>query len=340
MCVSLNLNNLPSKFKPFLLGEATDTIAIKEQIDEAFVKGPTYLKSTNIFTAGNWILKKGRTDGLLTTPDTHLYRVRKAEKIRKYIADHHLEAHLMVPKKYLYWRESEKQFYVVSEKVTLSEAVAKPVSTSFENQLKAIATLFGGQLKALSENKPQKVLTDTQAKALAELSTIGYTDLTYNNLFFTPDGKIAIIDTEPQKRALKKLVCKSKLAWFFGNKASLLTAQALVGIAKLKLYCNSKSSQEEVSKVEKRHALKDIAKLVGKIALLSFALYLTCSAVALLPISTTAIAAITFTLTSITVIKSITLALGILNTLYAWYLSSHYETSLPQIGRLEAQGFV
>ncbi len=69
-------------------------------------------------------------------------------------------------------------------------------------------------MKAFAKNSPQRSLTPIQAKTLANISILGCTDLSYNNLYFTQDGKVALIDTEPHKRALKK-ICKSSSLFFF-----------------------------------------------------------------------------------------------------------------------------
>jgi len=81
--------------------------------------------------------------------------VRKAEKIRTYIRQNQLEAHITVPRKYLYWNEQESQFYTVAEKVKLSKYVATPASKEIETAFKADTTV-GGQGQALANNAPKK----------------------------------------------------------------------------------------------------------------------------------------------------------------------------------------
>src|SRR5687768_4774763 len=95
-----SINNFSPKFQPFLIGSPTCPAKIKDEIDTIFKQPLKPLKSNYIFDAGKWILKLGRTNGI-TTPDTHLYRVRKAEKIRSYIHQNNLDAHIAVPRKYL-----------------------------------------------------------------------------------------------------------------------------------------------------------------------------------------------------------------------------------------------
>ena len=273
------LNTLPAKFQPFLIGSPTCLCPadLKEKIDSLFIQGSATQLKEHIFETKDWVLKLGRQDGLLTTPDTHLYRVRKAEKIRTYVQQNHLENAIAVPKKYLYWCEQENRFYVVAEKMALSKEVAAPKSQEMEAAFKGFyateaGQLAAGQIKALAENAPKRSLTPDQAKALAELSILGYTDLTYNNLYFTQDGKIAIIDTEPQKRALKKKKLSNFIdSFFMVDKGFLLSMQSIAGIAKLKLYIDDQTALSNVEKVEKNHVLWRIAILITKISIVALA---------------------------------------------------------------------
>lgn len=73
--------NLPNKFFPFLLGHPSCASSdIKNEIDQIMQSCLIVDLKNNVFDCGKWILKYPRTDGLATNPDTHLYRVRKAEK--------------------------------------------------------------------------------------------------------------------------------------------------------------------------------------------------------------------------------------------------------------------
>jgi len=301
--MNTNPTNLHSKFHPYLLGHASCSANFKNEIDEIVEKPVTELKS-NVVDAGKWILKVGRRDGLLTTEDTHLYRIRKAEKIRSYIRENGLEASLAVPKKYLYWNEKQGEFYVVSEKLDLSPEVAKPRTKELEDEFKAACGL-GWQAKALSEGKPMRAFTPVQAKALAELSFLGYTDLSYNNLYFTKEGKVAIIDTEPQKRGLKKAFAENLVIRYLRDKSSLLTEQSVAGIAKLKLSVSDPLALKEIEQVEKSHVLWNLAQLVGKIAILSLAIYFVPAATALVPIAEVS-----------TVLKIFLISIGILKVTF------------------------
>lgn len=328
---TINLSNLPSKFQPFLIGSSTCPVS-KDEIDAIFQQSLQPLKSDYIFDAGKWVLKLGRTDGLATTDDTHLYRVRKAEKIRTYICQNNLEEHIVVSKKYLYWHESERKFYVVSEKMDLSAEVATPASKDIEAVFKA--GQFSGQAGALTNNAPKRSLTPTQAKALAELSILGYTDLTYNNLYFTKDGKVAVIDTEPVKRFVKKLKssCPS-----LEDMGCLLTAQSIAGIAKLKLYTNDPVALRAVQKVEKNHVLWRIAVLITKISVVTLAIYFTPTITALIPIAAVALT-LKVSFIAVAVLKNCNLIGSVIGVYGLWSLSYQGFQGVDQIGEWETQG--
>ena len=105
--MNTNVNNLHSKFHPYLLGHASCPANFKKDIDKVF-KQPLKVLKNNIFDAGDWVLKLPRTVGA-TTHDANLYRVRKAEKIRSYICKYGLKDELIVPQKYLYWHQNTRQ---------------------------------------------------------------------------------------------------------------------------------------------------------------------------------------------------------------------------------------
>lgn len=335
--MNITMDSLPHKFYPFLLGHPSCPSKIKEEIDKVFEKPLVPLKSNYIFDAGKYVLKLERTDGSLTTPDTHMYRVRKAEKIRKYIVKNHLENQLMVPEKFLYWRETDRKFYVISEKVCLSDEVAKLVSDSVEILYKQGGQTLGGQIAALAANKPKRNLTPEQAKGLAELSVLGYTDLTYNNAYFTLDGKVAIIDTEPIKRSLKKIMFKNKFTWM-GDKGALLSQQTISGIAKLKLYCADEKALREVETVEKKHVVWSIAKLVGKIALVCLAISFVPSVAALLPIGGILATSLSAFVITVLVVKTVSLVACAGGVAYVWKLSHDGVQGVVKIFSMEKLG--
>lgn len=295
------------------------------------------LKSNYIFDAGKWVLKLGRTDGLNTTPDTHLYRVRKVEKIRTYIHQNNLEAHIAVPRKYLYWNTTKNQFYVVAEKMNLSSEVGTP-SADVEAIFKQ-ASAFGGQLRALANNAPRRSLTPTQAKALAELSFLGYTDLTYNNLHFTHDGKVAIIDTEPVKRSLKKMQKSNFFVFLFGDKGARLSQQSIAGIAKLKLYTDNPIALQAVQRVEKNLVLWSIAQLITKISAVTLAIYFAPAIMAVIPIAAVATTLIV-SFIAIAILKNLFLILNIFSVYRVWNHSCQGLQGVVKIVKMEKQGML
>lgn len=328
-----SINNLPSKFQPFLIGSPNCSANIKNEIDTIFQQPLEPLKSNYIFDAGKWVLKLGRTDGLNTTPDTHLYRVRKAEKIRTFIHQNNLDDHIAVSKKLIYLNTSQNQFYVVAEKMDLSSEVATPSSVENETALKSLSSL-GGQVQALANNAPKRSLTPIQAKTLAELSVLGSTDLSFNNLYFTRDGKVAIIDTEPQKRSLKKTVMKSLFFVLFGDKGALLSQQSLAGIAKLKIYVDNPIALKAVQRVERNHVLWSISKLITKFAVVTLAIYFSPGIKKLVPIAAVA-TTLKVSFIAVAVLKSIFLTTNIVSIYMVWHLSFQGLQGIGQIGNME-----
>lgn len=335
----LTFNNIPSKFSPFLIGSSSCQADIKNDIDAVFEKSPLKcMKSNYIIDAGKWVLKLPRTD-MPTAADSHIYRVRKAEKIRNYIQKNHLENDLVVPKKYLYWKESEQKFYTVAEKLDLSEEVVETASIEVENSFKQFSHI-GGQIEVLaSQNCKKRSLNPVQAKALAELSILGYTDLTYNNLYFTKDGKVAIIDTEPVKRLFKKAIKSSPIFYIFGNMSITKCQQALVGIAKLKVSINNPEALKAVEKVERNHALWNIALSITKIAFTSLCIYFAPTVTANIQIAAIEkIVRVSFKIFAI--FKNVYFVLGLIGTCVIWKKSCSGLNGLNDIALMEMNGLI
>ncbi len=199
---------------------------------------------------------------------------------------------------------------------------------------------LGGQILAYAQNKPKKELSVIQARALAELSTIGLTDLSYNNIYFTQDGKVAILDTEPLKRGLKKAYFANRiLSALVMHKDSLLAHQALTGTAKLKSYCLPQA-REAVENVEKKLVLWTIARLTTKIALGCLVFSFTPSILALIPLSAYLIIPISLALKTSAVMKSLTALVQIISLYFTWSLSHNKYTGLTAINQLEQQGYL
>ncbi|MFY7842955.1 MAG: hypothetical protein ACOVOR_02960 [Rhabdochlamydiaceae bacterium] len=263
---SITINNLPLKFRPFLLGSPSCSANIKPEIDAIFQKDLKPLEkafSSYIFDGGNYVIKDMTqgpryliTDAFGEEPstsiDTHLYRVKKAEKIRTYIQKNNLGDHLVVPKKYIYWHEQKEQFYIIAEKINLSESNY------------GVDTL-------------RQQLTPIQAKTLTQLSANGYIDLSYNKFKLTQDGKVALINTQPLKRFAEKAETSRSLSFLlsFIDRTALLTRLSIAGIAKLKTGIVNPNVLKEVKNVERNHVLCTLIQLIGNLFLASMVFYFT-----------------------------------------------------------------
>jgi len=156
--------------KAFESRESLDQQSIRTYIFEAKSLTMRAKSSGAIVKTGSWIVKNRRCD-METTDDTHLYRVRKAEKLRKYIEAHGLQDRFAVPKKFLYYRKAEEMFYVVSKKLALSVKVAAPneeAANYFKQEGKdALARLFLQRCKksfaALITYKCKKIVCELSA---------------------------------------------------------------------------------------------------------------------------------------------------------------------------------
>jgi hypothetical protein len=343
-------SNLPSKFNTHYLGhkKCIAPPGTKEEIDAIFEQNSyKNLKDGYIFQSEDkkWFVKgERRSNGgaqILTTPDTHLYRVRKSIKVQNYIKKNHLEGSLAVPEKYLYWDSKLGKFFTVARSMDLSNEVAELFDSNQHFDSSA-----GGQVKALMMKSPTRAITPIQAKALAELSFKGLTDYSYNNLFFTKAGQVAILDTEPVKRAATKFSYNISNHWFkgsmnylFGNYSTWKLTNAIAGTAKLKFVCPNPEALKEVERVEKKHVLWHISKLITKIALVSLAFYALPSAIALLSLTGVAVTLISVTAKTLLAFKLISLLInGVVSALFVWKAS--LPNNLNTIVQLELQGLI
>lgn len=342
--MNYTLSTLPPKFRPYVLGSAQCSAppGTKEAIDAVFTQPLISLKGNYIFDVGNWVLKLNRTDGIPATEDSFLYRVRKAEKLRRHIQQNGLQNDLVVPQKFLYWHETQHRFYVVSQKIDLSSDVVQPTKEAHDAYKafpKDAIDQIGGQFKSLLTGIPtQRPLTPLQAKGLAELAVLGYTDQSYNNVFFTRDGKVAIIDTEPVKRLAKKKVFQSKVWAWLWDKGFLKAQHTLTGLAKLKGDCSDPLALKEVEKVEKKHVLWSIAKLVAKIAIVALLFTAIVSAINIFSISGIALFGLAIPLAAFTS-KILVLMLNIASIMKLWSLSHQGIQGVGQIALLEMGGY-
>jgi hypothetical protein len=328
----MQLNTTPSdlnpKFYPYLIGrsecQAPDNYQPK--LKEIFSRELTpYSQRDYIFVEDDWFLKLPRRK-FPTTPDTHLYRVRKAEKIRRYIENRDLSEHFVVPKKYLYWHFN--QFYVVAEKLELSdeEATMKGTNHNFSDPKR------GEPCSASST--ATRALSVAQATGLAELAIYtGLTDLSYNNCHFTPDGKIAIVDTEPLGRVVKEWAKRT----FFEDLQAIKALQVVGGMAKLKTYCSNPEALIAVQKIERRYALSNLARLVCKIAMASLALVIFPYIIGYAPFGLVATSSLKFLAVSIAALKTIYLINSTVELYDRWWLSTQKKAGLQIIYGKESE---
>jgi len=210
---------------------------VNQAFGEVFKKYSREERWSNIFDIGEWFVK--RNNRIIHHFGENLYRVRKAKKIREYIIRNELTKHFIIPEKYICWIEIQQEFCVISKKIPLSQEI------------------------------PARELTPIQARSLAELSLLGYS-LDYKNLHFTPGGKVAIIDTKPKKRGIKKID-----VFHLRDRDSLITRQMLLEVAELKLYCHNPDALQAIEEVANKCVAKTIVKLIQKIAFASLVICCT-----------------------------------------------------------------
>ncbi len=101
--MGLTCLGLGQKFAPYILGNSQCTVSsdVINQIRDEF-GSKVYVKGGYISASEHWMFKTGRTDGVSTTEDAHAYRVRRAARMREYIAAKGLVDHFVVPQEWLY----------------------------------------------------------------------------------------------------------------------------------------------------------------------------------------------------------------------------------------------
>jgi hypothetical protein len=259
MSTIIRYSELPKKFLPYLL-----TNGNLATVDNAF-HSPS-LKRINDYTFGGsiCIFTRPRTDGVPALSDSHIYNVRKASKIYGYLKEHGLENHITLSPKRLYWN---KQFYVVSNKMNLTDEVISCASAEMESAIRDQAVLKR-QAAAFIDGPVQRDLTPIQARGLAELAVdCGFTGITRNNFSFTPEGRVVILHTDPLHRVVKKAKCSWK-SFLWNNKSSLCAQQAMMDIANLKIFCKDPAAKRAVDQVAFGHLLYHLFQLIAKVALI------------------------------------------------------------------------
>ena len=244
-----------------------------------------------------------------------------------------------MPQKYLYWRETERKFYVVAEKLDLSNEIAKP-HAEIEQPWRTCGDKFGGQIKKIGEGVQQRMITLLQARSLAQMSFLGYSDLTYNNLFFDKEGKIAIIDSEPLKKQFYDNINASWMK-YLADRSGLVAQHGLTGTAKLKTYCPTPDLLQEVEKVEKSHVLWYIAETITKLVLVVIAFKVTAGLA--IPFASVAFVALKVAAKTVLIMTGTLLLANGASVYSFWHLSHKTHPNfagLHQIYQIEMNGQV
>jgi hypothetical protein len=346
-----SIDNLKEKFFPHLIGHEKCPIedTKKQQIEEIFrdfdIQNHQFLENKNyIIDAGNWILKRARPK---LGHNTHLYRVRKAEKVRKYIQKNHLQDHFTVPEMWLY--NHNGTFFVVCEKLRLSNDIARLSATWLKESLLDDPQSFQNftQIQALRNNAPERDLTPIQAHTLAELAFKAHlTDLSFGNLFFTPDHKVALIDFEPIKRTIKKEKLQGFDPLLHNIRSHLSLLQSLTGTAKLKTYtsCNN-GAMQQIESVERKYICWHLATRVLRLTAAIFTLVTSITLLSYFNSASLALTLAAYTISYGTNFLSFRVSVGVFLQIYEtwqfWNLVSNLtERSLTQIVLLENNGLI
>jgi hypothetical protein len=140
-----------------------------------------------------WVFKCKRSD-MQTAEDTHLYRVRKADKIRRMQLPG-----VVVPLKYLY-RLPNGEYIVLAQKLIIHRKIENPsitdpnVSQETKDFLKKCSPFVPIKLTPSQGWNITKVIFRTNA-----------TDLNLTNFFHNEKGQLVLPDTEPHLRSYRKM---------------------------------------------------------------------------------------------------------------------------------------
>lgn len=352
---SFNPTNAPAKMKPFILGDddcksnhifntVKECFLNKEDVKNGYVfkgtaKGNTYFfkrkrKLSRIEKEVNPVMES------TITPDSPAYRVRKAEKVRRWIKENGYENDICVPQKYLYWDTVDDEWYSVAEVVDLSEEVASVNSKDSKTFKASISLINEGQCVEYKKGKhirKERSFTERQARALAELSfKAGYTDMSYNNLFFDKQGRVAIIDTESILRGCKKInrsvnlfmKILNALFWDWGN---WNVRSGLQGTARLKCFCKDEKALAAVESVEIKHVVWSVALKIGKIALTILAI----KAIALVAASASVPALALLALKIVSIIAKIRVFMDVWNLLSTAFIFHQGRQGLQGVNNIQ-----
>lgn len=261
---------LPSKFLPFVLKkdepltQSLDQIfsqAISDNNPLSQAKGFKPITSMKDYVVTHdalpgYVIKGTRTDrfALIFGSEMNIYRLARAEKIRKVIEKNHF-TEIVVPKKRLY--QYQGQWFVIAEKLELDQATS-PVQTP-------------GRSGPMGWIQPEeKELTVEQARELAVICFDGrLADVNPNNLNYTTGGKVALVDTEPTDRPQMTRL-KKHFRFFVKIPLFLKGLKFGCGLQQSQLLYNMISSQKarsSIKSVQNKNFWSRIIKITAYIAL-------------------------------------------------------------------------
>jgi hypothetical protein len=191
-------------------------------------------------TIPGWFIKRQRSDEIANNPnfrsDTNLYRVRSAAKISAVTAKNGDNGLIVVPKEYVYTTRTGEQI-VVSEEI-------QGQTLTYRDKLNA-----------------------NEAEALCRIITqTNFSDINADNFLRTPDGKLAIVDTEPVARGFKKAANRGILSFLFGRFANVdvkIKTEAFTALTRF----SKPEALPLIQKAQSRYMWKQTAIAVAKIAI-------------------------------------------------------------------------
>lgn len=270
-----DLQSIHPKFHPSIInrGEFSDA-ELKERVERAISDWQVSEEhKQNVFEIqglGGYVVKTKRTDAYSThlASDTHLYRVRKALKMRAISEKYSLQDHIEIPLKYLYFQSN--RWYVIAEKSELTDE-GPIINQAYAAALKDKDTDYGavpGQIRFIEQSSSHRALSQGQARALTVLTyESGYIDFNFCNFCFTNKGKFALLDLEPLHRKYKK---REQAKWKYLGlyDFSLCYLPRLVkSIARLRVATNEPQVVSAINQTENYYLLAHTVKAVARLAI-------------------------------------------------------------------------
>lgn len=190
--------------------------------------------------------------------DQHIYRVRKASKIKQIIKKRGFTEYV-VPEKFLF--EHRGEWIVVAKKLKLDR------NAIIDNKKPNKITLDESERLHFRQITPKQAEEGAYIAYEAELIDIGR-----HNLFFDKLGKIALIDTEPTSRGRKKK--KQALRWLPilpDEKATISLKRGNFASSCLKYLCGTEEAKRAIERVQIKKVFLHSAFLILEMVIPLFA---------------------------------------------------------------------